>query len=192
MNPFMQAVRPLAADMLSTFVFVGLRLAGVDLRLAVGLGIAIAVAQIGWALYAKKPIGALQWMSLGLITVLGGVSILTDDPRFVMVKPSIIYIVVGTVMLQPYWMRRYMPDIAKGRLGERPLLIAGYVWAALMFATAAINAYVAMSYSLTTWALFMAIFPMASKAALFLGQYGVFRTLVIRKVRAERLAAQPA
>lgn len=190
MNPFLQAARPLLGDMLSTFVFVGLKLAGVDLRLAIGLGIATALVQIGAALYRKKPIGSLQWMSLGLVMVFGGASILTSDPRFLMVKPSIIYVVVGATMLQPYWMRRYMPDIAKGRIGERPILIAGYVWAALMFATAAINAYVAMTFSLTQWALFMAIFPMTSKIALFLGQYLIFRAVVIRRMRAASAPGQ--
>jgi intracellular septation protein A len=189
MRHFLQAARPLGQDLLSTFVFVGLKLAGVDLKIAIALGIATAVVQIGWALYRKQPIGALQWMSLGLVLVFGGASILTDDPRFLMVKPSVIYVVVGTTMLAPRWMSRYMPDVAKGRIGDRPLLIAGYVWSAMMFATAALNAYVAMTYSLAQWALFMAIFPMASKVALFLAQYVVFRALVLRRVRAELVAA---
>lgn len=190
MRYFLQAARPLGEDLLSTFVFVGLKLMGVDVVVAIGLGMATAVVQIGWALYRKTPIGALQWMSLGLVAVLGGASILTRDPRFLMIKPSIIYVVVGATMLQPYWMRRYMPEIARGRLGDRPILVFGWIWAGMMFATAALNIYVAMTFSLAAWALFMSIFPLVSKIALFLIQYVIFRTIVARRVRAE-MTAQP-
>jgi intracellular septation protein len=192
MRHFLQAARPLGEDLLSTFVFVGLKLMGVDIVVAIGLGMATAVVQIGWALYRKKPIGALQWMSLGLVTVLGGASILTRDPRFLMIKPSIIYVVVGVTMLQPYWMRRYMPEIARGRLGDKPILVAGWVWAAMMFGTAALNVYVALTFSLAAWALFMSIFPLASKIALFLGQYVMFRAIVVRNFKAEQAQALAA
>ncbi len=192
MRHFLQAARPLGEDLLSTFVFVGLKLAGVDLKIAIGLGIATAVIQIGWALFKKSPIGALQWMSLGLVAVLGGASIMTNDPRFLMIKPSIIYVVVGATMLQPYWMRRYMPEIARGRLGDKPILVFGWIWAGMMFATAALNVYVAMTVSLATWAIFMSIFPLASKIALFLVQYVISRAIVIRNMRGQQMAAQPA
>lgn len=190
MRHFLQAARPLSEDFLSTFVFIGLKLAGVDTGVAIGLGIATAVVQIGWSLYRKKPVGALAWMSLGLIVVFGAASLLTHDPRFVMVKPSVIYVVVGATMLQPHWMRRYMPEIARGRLGDQPILLAGYVWAGMMFATAALNIYVALTFSFTAWALFMSIFPLASKVALFLGQYVVFRAIVVRHVRAEKAQSE--
>jgi hypothetical protein len=41
--------------------------------------------------------------------VLGGAATpITDDPRVVMFKPSLIYIVVDVVMLKPVWMNRYL------------------------------------------------------------------------------------
>ena len=46
--------------------------------------------------------------------VLGPIrALLTDDPRFVMLKPTLIYCIVGTVMLKPGWMTRYLPPIAR-------------------------------------------------------------------------------
>lgn len=193
MRHFLQTAAPLAEDFASTFIFLGLKLAGVDVRIAIGLAIAFSLGQFAWSLIRKAPIGALQWMSLGLVIVFGGASLITHDPRFLMVKPSIVYAVVGATMLQPYWMRRYMPDVARGRIGDAPILWAGFAWAGLMFATAAINIYVALAFSLAQWALFMAIFPLASKAALFAGQYLVFRAIVVRKIRGQKQAeAEPA
>jgi intracellular septation protein len=37
---------------------------------------------------------------------------LTSDPRFVMLKPSVVYCIVGAYMLKPDWMNRYLPQIA--------------------------------------------------------------------------------
>jgi intracellular septation protein len=37
---------------------------------------------------------------------------LTSDPRFVMLKPSVVYCIVGAYMLKPGWMNRYLPPIA--------------------------------------------------------------------------------
>ena len=36
-------------------------------------------------------------MSLGLVVVFGGASLVTHDPRFIMLKPTLIYAVIGGV-----------------------------------------------------------------------------------------------
>ena len=46
-----------------------------------------------------------------------------------MVKPSLIYLVVGVVMLKPGWMNRYPPPIAK-ELVPDVAFIFGFVWSA--------------------------------------------------------------
>jgi hypothetical protein len=66
----------------------------------------------------------------------------------------------------------------------------GYVWAGLMFVTAAANLAVAVWFS-PYWPAFLAIFPTASKVALFLVQYATVRSAV-RTLRAREAAAQPA
>ena len=50
---------------------------------------AFGVAQIGWEFAREKPIDAMQWMSLFLVVGSGAATLFTDDPRFVMVKPSL-------------------------------------------------------------------------------------------------------
>ena len=72
----------------------------------------LAVAQIGWELARKRPISTMQWMSLFLVACVGGIALITDVPRFVMIKPSLIYTVVGVVMLKPGWMNHYLPPVA--------------------------------------------------------------------------------
>src|ERR1700690_3562645 len=93
----------LLLDMASTFFFLILYLLTESISLSVVLGIALGVAQIGWEFARKRPIDTMQWMSLFLVVGSGTATLVTADPRFIMVKPSLIYIVVGLVMLKPGW-----------------------------------------------------------------------------------------
>jgi intracellular septation protein len=186
MSPFLYAIRPLLLDFLSTIVFVTLVALKVDPTIAAASGIAIGVSQVVFLKATKRPVAPLQWMGLGLVLVFGTASLLTHDLRFLMVKPTIIYLLIGGVMLQRGWMLRYMPPIARGH-GEDVMIAFGYVWAGLMLVTAIANAVVALAFT-DRWVAFMAIFPMASKLILFGIQYLTTRAIIIRRVQAAREA----
>jgi intracellular septation protein len=144
---------------------------------------ALGVAQIGWQFVGKKPIGTMEWMSLFLVVGSGAATLITDNPRFVMVKPSLIYILVGVVMLKPGWMNRYLPPIATAVVPD-VAVIFGFVWAALMFASAALNVIVALNFSVVTWSAFMSVYGIASEASLFLIGYATMRYIGVRRWRA--------
>ena len=74
----------------------------------------------------------MTWASLGLVIVLGGATLLTHDPRFVLAKPAIGHFAIGVIMLKRGWMLRYMPPIVTENIPEY-VTVAGYAWAALMF-----------------------------------------------------------
>ena len=157
------AIRPLALDMLATLFFAGVFALTKNLYLATGIGIAIGVFQLAFLLLRKRKIAALQWASFGLVVVMGAAAIITNDPRFVMIKPTVIYIVVAASMLQPGWMIRYVPPSGLEHLPRSLIVGAGYAWAGLMALTAAFNLYFAFGTSVAVWGAFLAIFPMASK-----------------------------
>ena len=184
MHPLIYAARPLVLDFLATIVFLILVALKVDPAIAAGVAIVIGVGQVAVLKIMKRPIAPLQWLGLGLVLVFGTASLLTHDMRFLMVKPSIIYLLVGAFMLKRGWMMRYMPPIAAGH-GEDVMVVFGYVWAGLMFASGIANAVVAVTFT-DHWVAFMAIFPTASKIALFAVQYVTMRTVVRRRVMAAR------
>ncbi|HEX5380207.1 MAG TPA: septation protein IspZ [Phenylobacterium sp.] len=187
MNPLLHAARPLMADLLSTIVFVALVALKVNPAVAAGVAIGVGVAQVAFLKLTGRPVAPLQWMGLGLVLVFGTAGLITHDNRFLMFKPTIVYLLIGGVMFKRGWMLRYMPPVAAGR-GEDVMVAFGYVWAGLMLATAAANAVVAVAFT-AHWVSFMAIFPMVSKIALFAIQYLVTRTIVRRRMIA---AAVPA
>jgi intracellular septation protein len=172
-----------AGDLASSLIFAGLYAVTHNVYLATGVALAIGVGQIGWGIARRSPIDAMQWMSIGLVVVLGVASLLTHDPRFVMVKPTLIYIVVGSAMLQRGWMTRYMPLEVVTWAPKAPEAF-GYIWAGLMFATAAMNLALAAHGNTALWTAWLAVFPLASKLGLFGVQYLITRAMVGRRMRA--------
>ena len=106
-------------------------------------------------------------MSLFLVLGSGAATLITSDPRFVMVKPSVIYIIVGIVMLKPGWMNRYLPPVAI-ELVPDVAFIFGFIWAGLMFFSAGLNLIVAFNFSVVAWSALMSVYAIVSKALLFL------------------------
>ncbi|MCC7268154.1 MAG: septation protein IspZ [Caulobacteraceae bacterium] len=185
----LNAFRPLAADLLSTLFFVALINLTHDVMLATGVAMAVGLGQIVWLRLKGRPIAALQWMSLVLVISMGAATLVTHDPRFVMVKPTIVYLAVGAAMLQRGWMARYMPPIVQQHGPNIPIRF-GYVWAGMMFATAAANALVALTLSPAAWSAFIAVFPLVSKLLLFAIQYVVTRRIIVSR-RAASAALLP-
>ena len=190
MRQLFEAGKLLLLDMASTFLFLAVFLLTGSVALAVVLGMALGVAQIGREFARKKPIDAMQWMSLFLVLGSGTATLLTADPRFVMFKPTLIYLVVGVVMLRRGWMNRYLPPIAV-ELVPDIAIIFGYVWASLMFASAALNLIIALNFSVTAWAAFMSVYGIVSKVVLFLISYATMRSIGVGRHRAQIAHAAP-
>lgn len=187
-HPLVHAGKWLLADLLSTIIFVVLYEGTKSLPLAVGVAIAVGIGQVVYLRRRGVTIDRMQWLSLGLVIVFGGITLVTRNPRFIMVKPTLIYFAIGAAMLIPGWMNRYMTPLARERAGD-VTFVFGYLWAALMFATGLGNLGFALYARPGLWALYLAVFPLASKVALVLVQYAVTRAIVRARIRAERSLA---
>lgn len=183
MKDFLNAARLLLLDLASTLFFLVVYLLTHNTILAVGLGIALGLAQIGTQFIRRRPIHAMEWLSLVLIIAAGIATLLTHDPRFVLFKPSVIYAIVGGVMCKPGWLNRYLPDIARTVVPDVATIV-GFAWAGLMFVSAAVNAFVALACSLETWALIMPTYGIASKVVVFLAGFAAIRLTARRRIRA--------
>jgi intracellular septation protein A len=191
MGNLIYAGRALVADLLPTIAFAVMIALKVDVRIATGVSVAISIAQIAiYALVMKKPVAPLQWASLGLVLVFGSAGILTNDARFLMAKPTLIYTIIGVVMLKRGWMLRYLPPIALEH-GAAAQVAFGYVWAGLMFLTAAANLVIAIGYP-AYWPVVLAIFPTVSKIVLFAIHFTTVRYVSIKAAKAQTAAAAAA
>jgi len=114
-----QALSQLVSDFLSALFFLFVYVATGNIIAAAAIAIAAAVIQLGYVKFSGRHIEPMQWMSLGLVIVLSGASILTQSPRFVMLKPSIAHFAVAAVMLRRGWIPVPAGDRAAKPAGER-------------------------------------------------------------------------
>jgi intracellular septation protein len=175
----------LASDFFSTILFLVLYLISGNVMLATGVAIAGSVAQVIYAHVKGQPLGFMTYASLALVIVLGGATLLTNDPRFVMAKPAIAHFAIGAIMLKRGWMLRYMPPIVTETIPEY-VTVAGYAWATLMFALGAGTIAVAMTGDIKLWAFYVSVVAFGAKLVAFAMQYVAFRILVTQRIRAAR------
>jgi len=175
----------LGTDFLSAIVFLVLFLATGNVVLATSVAIAGAAAQVIYARVKRQPLGFMTYASLGLVIVLGITTLLTNDPRFVLAKPSIAHFAIAAIMLKPGWMLRYMPPVVSETIPEY-VTAAGYAWAALMLVLGFGTIAVAWTGDLKLWAFYVSVVLVGVKLLAFGLQYLAFRLIVTNRLRAAR------
>lgn len=178
----------LGQDFLSTIVFLLLYLAFGDVLIATSVAIAAAIAQVIYARLKGATLDVMTYASPALVIVLGGATMLTHDPRFVLAKPSIGHFAIGFIMLRRGWMLRYMQAIVAQNAPDL-IVIAGYVWAALMFAIGLGNLAVAATGDMKLWAFYITVVAIGAKVLAFVVQFVMLRVLIKRRIRASGVAA---
>ena len=187
MKSLLVSAKFLALDLASTLVLLAVLQLTHSIPLAAGLGISIALGQVGYDLVRRKAVHPLLWLSLVVVVASGAATLFTHDARFVMLKPTIIYSIVGAVMMRRGWMNRYLPPRAAPVADVATTF--GYVWAGLMFASAALNILLALNLDAKSWAAAMSAWGIASKIGLFLVQYSAMTMIGRRRAAAATAAA---
>jgi intracellular septation protein len=177
----------LGTDFLSTILFAAIYFATDNIALATGISIAAAIGQVIRARINGSELGFMVWASLGLVIVLGTATLLTNDPRFVLAKPSIAHFAISAIMLKRGWMLRYVPPIVAETIPEY-VTIAGFSWAALMFALGLGTIAVALTGDIKLWAIYVSFVAVGAKVAAFAIQYVAFRLLITSRLRGRAAA----
>jgi intracellular septation protein len=176
------ALRQLLSDFLSAILFLVIYGLSGNLFAAAAIAVTAGVAQFVRLKVTRQPVEPMQWMSLGLVVVLGGATMLTQSPRFIMLKPTIVHFAVAAVMLRRGWMIRYLPEIARRNVPEPAIVAAGYAWAALLAALGLTNLFIALRLDFMAWAWFVSVGSVGAKLAAFALQYAVFRMIARQRI----------
>ena len=190
MKDLLLAGRALLLDFASTLLFMLLYSLTESIEVAVAAGVVLAFFQLGWRFFHRQWPDALQWISLFLVLASASAALVAHNPVFVMLKPSAIYLLVGSAMLQRGWMIRYLPPRAMEFVPDL-VITFGYVWAGLMFFSAVLNLVLALKLGVTAWGTVMSIWAIASKAALFFVQYAMMRLIARHRYRARMDGGSP-
>ena len=62
-----------------------------DIYIATAVAIIATFAQIGWVWFKHRKVDTMLWVSLGIIAVMGGLTLLLHDETFIKWKPTILY-----------------------------------------------------------------------------------------------------
>ena len=127
-----------------------------DIYFATAVAIGASVVAIACSYFLSKKISALQWLSLGIIVVFGGATLLLHDEMFIKWKPSALYSAFGLTLLfgKLVLKRNWIEVIFKQAQIQAPeSLWSKLTWAWIVFFAfmAALNGYVASNFSLDAW-----------------------------------------
>ncbi|MGO4330006.1 septation protein A [Cupriavidus sp. 2TAF22] len=133
--------------------FVAFKFAGI--YTATGVAIVATVVQIGWVWLRHRKVEPMQWISLAIISVFGGATLLLHNETFIKWKPTVLYwLFAATLTLSALLWRKNliramlgkqvsMPDNAWGKLNA--------AWAAFFAVMGVVNLYVAYQFSTDAW-----------------------------------------
>src|SRR3982074_2454174 len=70
-----------------------------DIYVATGVAIAATLAQVAWLKLRRRKVDAMLWVSLVIIIVFGGATLLLRDETFIKWKPTVLYWMFGVVLI---------------------------------------------------------------------------------------------
>jgi len=126
-----------------------------DIYVATAVAIAAAVAQTGLFWLKTRRFENMHLITLGILIVFGGLTLILRDPIFIKWKPTIVNWLFGIVFIGSHFIGER--TIAE-RLMSKAITVPAPVWSRLNMAwttffllTGALNIYVAYNYSEETW-----------------------------------------
>jgi intracellular septation protein len=126
--------------------------------LATAVAIVATMCQVGWLLLRKRKVDAMLWISLAIIVVMGGATLLLRDPTFIKWKPTVLYwafavVLLGADLLLSKNMIRSMMQ-AQMSLPDAVWTRLNLSWVLFFAVMGVANLYVAYNYSESTWVSF--------------------------------------
>lgn len=76
--------------------FIAFKFAGIFV--ATGIAIAGTFAQIGWVWFRHRKVDTMLWVSLVIVTVFGGATLLLHDETFIKWKPTVLYWLFAAIL----------------------------------------------------------------------------------------------
>ncbi len=131
--------------------FIAFKLQGI--YVATGVAIVASIAQIGYFKYRGR-VSPIHWLSLAIIVIFGGATLLLQDETFIKWKPTVLYGMFGAVLAigKLAFGRDLIAYVLKDVTLPAPVWSSvTWSWIAFFAAMAAANWYVAFNFTTDTW-----------------------------------------
>ena len=146
----------------------------VDIYVATGVAIVASIVQIGWLRLSGRAIEPMQWASLAIIVVFGGMTLLLQDETFIKWKPTVLYGLFAAVLAGGKLF--FGRDLIRVVMGKQ-LTLPDPVWARLNLAwllffaaMGGLNLFVAYNFTTDVWVNFKLFGTLGLTLAFVIGQ----------------------
>ena len=120
---------------------------------ATAVAIAASVIQIAW-FHWRGSVSAVHWVSLAIIVVFGGATLLLRDETFIKWKPTVLYLAFGGILAagKLVWRRDLLALVMKDIALPAPIWSrVTWSWVGFFAAMALANWYIAFHFPTDTW-----------------------------------------
>lgn len=126
-----------------------------DIYVATGVAIVAAALQVIYHKLRHGQVENVQWITLGILVLFGGLTLVLHDPTFIKWKPTVVnWLFAAAFLLSQWFMQRgllkrlidhavSMPEAAWQRLNT--------AWVGFFFVMGVLNLYVAYNFSEQVW-----------------------------------------
>ncbi len=123
-----------------------------DIFVATAVAIAASFVQVGWFWYRNRRFETMHLVTLGVIAVFGGLTLILHDDVFIMWKPTIVNWAFAAILLgSQFTRRRTVMEFMLGANMQLPARVwrkLNLSWALFFIVLGALNLYVAFFYAL--------------------------------------------
>jgi intracellular septation protein len=145
-----------------------------DIYVATAVAVAASVLQVTYLWLRHRHVPNIQWITLGLLVVFGGLTLLLRDPTFIKWKPTIVnWLMAAAFLLAPLFSSRTLVERMMGHAVNLPEQVwrkLNLAWSVFFIGMGAVNLIVAYGFDEATWVNFK-LFGLTGMTLLFaLGQ----------------------
>ena len=119
------------------------------------MAIVATVAQIAFLRLRHGKVEPMQWLSLGVIVLFGGATLLAQSETFIKWKPTVLYWAMGGTLLVGAWLfqKNFIRTLMQSQvqLPDPVWRQLNWSWAGFFIAMGVLNLWVAYSFDTDTW-----------------------------------------
>ncbi len=152
--------------------FIAFKTSGIYVATAVA--IAATVLQIAYFRFKNGKVEPMQWLSLGVIVLFGGATLLAHSETFIKWKPTVLYWMMGSALVlgQLFFNKNFIKSVmgAQMQIPEALWRKLNWVWAGFFACMGAVNLWVAYNFDTETWVNFKLFGGMGLMFVFVIGQ----------------------
>lgn len=159
-----------------------------DIYVATAVAIVAALVQVAYAWHKHRRVENMQWITLGLIVVFGGLTLILQDETFIKWKPTVVNWLFAAAFLGSQYIgnKNFIERMMGGNvdLPKAVWVRLNLSWVAFFIFSGAANLYVAQNFDTDTWVNFK-LFGMLGLTFVFIIAQGIYMTRFMKGNTAE-------